>query len=78
MPLGVVFILLASLLAGHSSCARLLPPVEGPIVRTYAPVGAYGGHWASTWRQPPVPWLPSPPQAPSPSPGRWRGGSRSP
>ena len=45
MPLGVVFILLANLLSGHSSCARLLPPVEGPIVRTYAPVGAYGGHW---------------------------------
>ncbi len=45
MPLGVVFILLANLVAGHSSCARLLPPVEGGIVRTYAPVGAYGGHW---------------------------------
>lgn len=37
--------LLANLLAAHTSCARLLPPVDGAIVRLYAPVGAYGGHW---------------------------------
>lgn len=43
------FPVLLALIAGavHPTvpCLRLAPPVPGPIVRDFAPVGRYGGHW---------------------------------
>ncbi len=45
MNIAVVIFLLTGLFTAHGACARLLPPVRGPIVSSYAPVGSYGGHW---------------------------------
>ncbi|MFQ5948287.1 MAG: M23 family peptidase, partial [Acidimicrobiia bacterium] len=27
------------------TCTGLAAPVGGPVIRAFAPVGAYGGHW---------------------------------
>ena len=36
--------LLASMLVPAAGCAGLIPP-DGPVVRRFAPIGSYGGHW---------------------------------
>lgn len=38
-------ILLATLLVPAGACPGLSSPVAGEILRPYAPVGSYGGHW---------------------------------
>ena len=53
MPFVAVLTLLASMnapgfpapLMAGTACASLAAPVAGPIVRGFAPVGSYGGHW---------------------------------
>ncbi len=30
---------------GHGSCGQVIPVAGGDVVRTYAPVGQYAGHW---------------------------------
>jgi murein DD-endopeptidase MepM/ murein hydrolase activator NlpD len=46
----IVVSLLAPLVAapvGGTGCLSLRPPVDGPVVRPFAPVGTYGGHWGA-------------------------------
>jgi murein DD-endopeptidase MepM/ murein hydrolase activator NlpD len=45
MLLLVAALLLTATFAVDDGCVRLRPPVTAPVVRPYAPVGSYGGHW---------------------------------
>ena len=45
MSIAFSFMLLANLLSMQFGCTTLMPPIDGAIVRPYAPVGLYGGHW---------------------------------
>ena len=41
----VVFVFLVPQKVHAQECLGLSPPVRGPIVARYTPVGSYGGHW---------------------------------
>ena len=43
MRVIVGYLVLATSLA--APCAKLSPPVDGPAVQEFAPIGAYAGHW---------------------------------
>lgn len=38
--------------AGANPCWGLRPPVEGPVVREFEPVGRFSGHWGLDWAVP--------------------------
>lgn len=45
-PLTVLLVLTALLLPDPAgACVGLRPPVDGPVVAPFAPVGRYAGHW---------------------------------
>lgn len=41
----VAAVMLVTLLAGGDPCAASLAPPSGQVIRRFAPVGNYGGHW---------------------------------
>ena len=45
MVSGVALLASAMLLVPAGICPGLAPPVSGEVVRPYAPVGRYSGHW---------------------------------
>ena len=44
MPILTIFLLIAGVLF-PGGCPHLDAPSPGPIVRDFAPIGSYGGHW---------------------------------
>ena len=50
--LSTVLALLAVLPARAGACVGLGEPMQGPLVRSFAPSGRYAGHWGVDWGVP--------------------------
>ncbi len=53
MAVVLSLLLAASVSFSHVVCAALRPPVDGVIVRGFAPVGRFGGHWGVDFKADP-------------------------
>jgi murein DD-endopeptidase MepM/ murein hydrolase activator NlpD len=49
----MVSFLLALVISSVSFCPAVQPPVDGPVVAPFAPIGRYAGHWGVDFAAPP-------------------------